>query len=43
MKQYITGQVPTVYIGTESGEFLTFANEKEWNVSGDYKNGIDKN
>ena len=43
MKQYITGKVPTVYIGTESGDYLTFANGKTWNVSGDYKDAYNKN
>jgi len=35
-KQYIEERTPTVYIETESGEFLTFSGDKEWTVNGDY-------
>jgi hypothetical protein len=35
-KQYVEETTPTVYIETESGEFLTYAGEKHWTVSGNY-------
>lgn len=35
-KEYIEGKIPTVYIETETGEYLTFANGKSWTVSGNY-------
>lgn len=41
-KEYIKENVPTVYIETESGEYLTFGESSEWVVSGDYAKNIIK-
>jgi hypothetical protein len=35
-KIYVEGVIPTVYIGTQDDHFLTYNNNNDWVVSGDY-------